>query len=328
VNVLWTKLEPFLLVWLCFFGACVGSFLNVVIFRLPRRCLSVFSPSRSFCPKCHHAIRWYENLPIVSWLVILRGRCAGCALPISARYPAVELVVTLAFMFLAWRDLVGRWDQPEAWAIYAVHTTFACAILACALIDYDLEVIPDVIDLPGTALGLVAVAAVPALLGPRLPDLAAWSAQSVLAMESPLRWWGLPVSLLDPLEGVVNLSLRRPAAYLHLCGLVGGLLGAAVGAGFLWVFGRICSRLVGREALGLGDVKFMAMVGALIGWQGALLTIMLASMAGASLGLSSILVGGAQGRAQTTSLTSTLRFGPFLAGGAAVAAFLPWRVLG
>ncbi|HBP23150.1 MAG TPA: hypothetical protein DEA08_35930, partial [Planctomycetes bacterium] len=270
----------------------------------------------------------YENLPIISWLVILRGRCAGCAQPISARYPSVELVVTLAFMFLAWRDLVGRWDQPEAWAIYAVHTTFACAILACALIDYDLEVIPDAIDLPGTVLGLIAVTAIPALLGPRLPQLAAWSAQATLALESPLAWWGLPASLLAPLEWVVDLSLRRPTTYPHLCGLAGGMLGAAVGAGFLWVFGRICSRLVGREALGLGDVKFMAMVGALTGWQGALTTILLGSLAGASLGLSSMLIGALPGRERGAGMTSTLRFGPFLAGGAAVAAFLPGRVLG
>ena len=90
----------------------------------------------------------------------------------------------------------------------------------------------------------------------------------------------------------------------------------------------VCSRLVGREALGLGDVKFMAMVGALTGWQGALTAILLGSLAGASLGLSSMLVGKLQGRGGGASLTSSLRFGPFLAGGAAVAAFLPWRVLG
>jgi leader peptidase (prepilin peptidase)/N-methyltransferase len=302
VSSLLRPLEPFLLIWLGMVGACVGSFLNVVIFRLPRRCLSVFRPSRSFCPKCHHAIRWYENLPIVSWLLILRARCAGCGLPISARYPLVEAAVLVLFLALAYLDLVGRWHVPSAWGIYVVHVTFGCALLACGLIDWDLRVIPDAIDVPGIVLAPLAVCLFPALLGGRLPDVAGWAANLHLAMESPR---------------------AHPGLYPHLCGLVGGVLGAAVGGGFLWLFTTVVSRIVGREAIGWGDIKYLAMIGGLTGWQGVVLALFIASGLGALVGLGKLLVDAAQRKEGSAGLMSALPLGPFLSLGGAAAAFLP-----
>ncbi|MGE0708038.1 MAG: A24 family peptidase [Planctomycetota bacterium] len=314
------NLEPLLTLWLCAVGACVGSFLNVVIFRLPRRCLSVMRPARSFCPNCHHAIRWYENLPIISWLA-LRARCAGCAQPISARYPLVEAAVMLLFGLLVLRDLHGRWHLPEAYAIYAVHALFGCALLACALIDYDLQVIPDAIDVPGLLLAPLAVALLPGLLGPRLPDLASWSAQAALALDSPLRWWGIPAALA-PLEALAELRHTHPALYPHVQGLAGGVLGAALAAGALYGVGKLSGWLVRRDALGLGDVKLVAMIGGLTGWQGAMITLLVGSV----LGLVGGVLAWGSGRAaggQRLHLTA-LRFGPFLSIGGGLAAFLPF----
>lgn len=313
-------LKPWLMVWVACLGGCVGSFLNVVVFRLPRRCLSVFRPARSFCPKCHHAIRWYENLPVVSWAFVLRARCAGCGLPISARYPLVEAGTILIFLAAAWTHLDGRWLIPAAWGAFLVHACFLSALLCCALIDWDLRVIPDLIDLPGIALGPLALALVPALLGSRLPDLQGGAAGATLWLESSFAWWGIG-GALTPLEGLAGWLGQLPQApYQALQGLWAGLLGAAVGGGGTWLIAGICSRaLGGREALGFGDIKLTAMIGAFTGWEGVLVTLLIASLLGTGAGL--VKMAGASARREPGGWSSSaLPFGPFLAvGGASVA---------
>lgn len=309
-----------LLLWLACMGACVGSFLNVVVFRLPRRCLSVFKPARSFCPKCRHAIRWYENLPIISWALILRARCAGCGLPISMRYPLVEAATTLMFILIGWVHLGGgRVLSPEAWSMVAVHCLLGSALLSCALIDWDLRVIPDVIDLPGIALGPLALALVPGVLAASaLPDLEGLAARSVLHLDSAFRWWGLG-ALMVPLEGLADwlgaLSRSSPGGYRSLQGALAGVFGAVVGGGSMWAFAAIMSRVLKRESLGFGDVKFTAMIGAFTGWQGILVTLLIGSVLGSCAGIFAILRGRREEALPTLGLGS-LPFGPFLAMGA------------
>lgn len=127
------------------FGLILGSFLNVVIYRLPRR-ESLVRPG-SHCPQCGADIRWYDNIPVVSWLV-LRGRCRSCAVRISSRYPLVEAITGVAFALAMWRFGV-TWSLLVAWA-------FIAAMIAIAFIDFDHMIIPDKIVLPGAVIGLAA----------------------------------------------------------------------------------------------------------------------------------------------------------------------------
>ena len=210
-------------------GACVGSFLNVVIHRIPIGESIVFPPSR--CPGCRNRIAWFDNVPILSYL-LLRGRCRRCGEPISLRYPLVEAANALFYLAIFLK--VG----PTLVAIpIAILTSMTIALI---YIDADIQILPDVIDLPGIAVGF----AIGALRG----------ADHVASMT-------LSASLLD------------------------SLLGAVVGAGILLVIG-IAYKLVRRiEGMGLGDVKMLAMIGAASGWESIFPTLLLASIAGAILGV-------------------------------------------
>ena len=128
-------------------GGVIGSFLNVVVWRVPRG-ESVVSPP-SACPRCHSAIRPYDNIPVVSWLV-LRGRCRDCAAPISVRYPLVELGTAVAFGLVTWW-LGASWALPAFWYLAAVG-------IALALIDLDVRRLPDAIVLPSYPAGLALLA--------------------------------------------------------------------------------------------------------------------------------------------------------------------------
>jgi leader peptidase (prepilin peptidase)/N-methyltransferase len=134
------------------FGLAVGSFLNVVIYRLPRTGLALSSPARSFCPSCHNQIAWYDNIPVLSW-VLLRGHCRGCRAPISIRYPLVELLAGLLSFFIF---------QAEGLSLrYIFYLYFAMCLTAIAFIDLEFMVIPDVLVIPTYAVGLVSAVAAP-----------------------------------------------------------------------------------------------------------------------------------------------------------------------
>ncbi len=132
------------------FGACIGSFLNVVICRVPRGEDIVFT--RSKCRSCGHAVRGFDNIPVLSWL-LLQGRCRDCRTPIPVIYPAVELLTSVLF------GVIVAWFGFSMATVFRL--AFASAMVAVVFIDYEHQIIPDVITLPGTLLGLVA-----ALLGP------------------------------------------------------------------------------------------------------------------------------------------------------------------
>src|SRR5437870_3353215 len=135
------------------FGACVGSFLNVCIYRLPLN-LSVNQPRRSFCPSCKTQIPWHQNLPLVSWLA-LRGRCANCGARIAFRYFAVELL-TAFFFLLIWKAF--------PWPIALAYWIFIALLIAATFIDFEHFIIPDEITIGGTVAGLIASTLVPQLM--------------------------------------------------------------------------------------------------------------------------------------------------------------------
>jgi leader peptidase (prepilin peptidase) / N-methyltransferase len=277
------RMELLVFVWLALVGACVGSFLNVCIFRLPRRCLSVMRPLRSFCPGCRRQLEWSENIPLVSWLV-QRGRCRGCKGKISARYPLVEAITLGLFVWLSWRTLHGHMADPERWALFVVHATLACALLVCTATDIEFRIIPDEIDVPGILLAPVIVLLLPAAFAPPVPPLASAAGWLSSTFTSAFGWWGLG-GLLGPIDALATLPRTDPGLYAHLAAFAGSVLGAAVGAGFIYGTGVTFSRLLDRDAMGFGDVKYMGMIGGFAGWQGVVVTLMLACLLGSVGGI-------------------------------------------
>ena len=232
----------YIFAFLC--GAAIGSFLNVVIHRVPNEQSVVFP--NSACPKCGAQIKPYDNIPILSWL-LLRGKCRNCQAPISARYPAVELLTALMFVLIYW--------QLGAVPFLPATLIFVSAIIALIFIDSEYMILPNVITYPLFVFAIVIRIVYPLFLGKAaFSDMAAW-----------------PLTLLS----------AWPAWALSLAG---ALLGALVGGGFLWLVGEAWKRFRGVDAMGLGDVKMMVAVGALLGWRLTLLSIFLGAFSGALIG--------------------------------------------
>ncbi|HEX7177623.1 MAG TPA: prepilin peptidase [Pyrinomonadaceae bacterium] len=248
-------------------GGLIGSFLNVVIHRVPREESIVFPNSR--CPSCGASIRFYDNVPVLSWLA-LRGRCRDCRTHISARYPAVEFLTAALFGLTFWFRSGLTLSLP-------FDLVFVAALVALIFIDAEHMLLPNVITYPGLALALVARVVVPNLYGVEF-----------LTRGSLAGW---PVWLVS---------------------LVGALLGALVGGGFLWLAGWLWERARGVEAMGLGDVKMMFMVGAYLGWPLTLLTIFIGVLGGSLAGVALMV---RRGERDTQML---LPFGIFLGAGALV----------
>ncbi len=241
-------MDPLLAAAIFALGLAFGSFLNVCIYRLPRG-KSVVRP-RSACPHCGQLIPLYDNLPVLSWLV-LRGKCRACKEPISARYLVVELLTGLLFL-----------------GCYA-HFGLGLAMLKCIVLGYlllgliftdaETKLLPDALTLPGLALGIVFSLLVP------VNDLA---------------------SRIMP--GLVSLPVSGEVSW-RLWSLADSALGAAVGASFLYGAAAAYLRWRGVEGMGFGDVKLMAMIGAFLGTKLTVLTIFAASLAGSLFGVSTVL---------------------------------------
>lgn len=235
-----------------FLGLVVGSFLNVVIYRLPlmmemewrRHCQELdcedpealpepekfnLSTPPSRCPGCSKPIRPWQNIPVLSWL-FLRGRCSGCKQPISIRYPAIELITALLSLVVAWRFGPG-------WACIA-GIVITWALVAMTMIDFDHQLLPDSITLP-------------------------------------LMWLGLLASLVPvfvtPTQAIV---------------------GAAAGYMILWLVFHLFLLLTGKHGMGFGDFKLLAALGAWFGWEALPMIILLSSLVGALVGISLILFKG------------------------------------
>lgn len=278
-------------------GLTVGSFLNVCIFRLPRHCMSIVKP-RSRCPKCLNWIAWYDNLPVLSW-VALGGKCRRCRNPISVRYALVELLTGVLFLYAGWRAIYASpfLSPADQAGRFAVDAWFVSAMVICTFVDLDFRIIPDEVSLSGILIGLAASAAFPFVLHPGgLSDLP-----------------------------VVGHAIPKSLRVGHFAGLSASALGAAVGAGTIYVVGVLGKILFRKRveaagedtAMGLGDVKFMAMAGAVLGWRGVLCTLLLACLGGAVFGVGKLLV---------TRRMGFVAFGPFLAAGALTLLFLPGGV--
>jgi leader peptidase (prepilin peptidase)/N-methyltransferase len=200
-------------------GLAIGSFLNVVIHRLPRR-ESIVSPG-SRCPSCGYELGALDNIPVLSY-VVLGGRCRRCRTRISVRYPVVEIVT--AALFVLHYSVFG-WTP-----LLAVRCLFAAAMVALFVIDLEHRLLPDAITLPGIAAGLLA-------------------------------------------------SMFLPPGFRD------ALIGTLAGGGVLWAIGEAYYRYAGEEGMGGGDVKMLAMIGAFLGWEQVLVTLVFSSISGALIGV-------------------------------------------
>jgi leader peptidase (prepilin peptidase)/N-methyltransferase len=220
-------------------GLIIGSFCNVVIYRLPLG-KSIITPG-SHCRVCSAPILPWENIPLLSY-ILLRGRCRVCKDPISLRYPVVELVSGVLSMLL--------WFKFGFSIPFAVYAALTSTLLTVALIDYDHKIIPNIITLPGMVIGL------------------------------GLSTYVLPLTLVD------------------------SLLGLFLGGGLFYLIA-----LLTKGGMGGGDIKLIAMIGAFLGWPGALFTIFSGALLGSLVGIALMLLG-RKGR------KDKVPFGPFLSSGA------------
>jgi leader peptidase (prepilin peptidase)/N-methyltransferase len=272
---------PFIYIVAGIFGAIIGSFLNVVIHRLPREESIVLPSSR--CPSCGATIAFYDNVPVLSYLLI-GGRCRSCKTHISARYPAVEALTACLFVLVAWHDGL-TFALP-------FDLVFVAAVTALVFIDAEHMILPNAITYPGIVFSLLARLAIPYLMGePHFDDL--------------------PMLLNGPLAGMP----------LWAASLIGAFLGALIGGGSLWLMGWTWEKLRGIEAMGLGDVKMMFMVGAYLGWRLTILNIFLGVLSGSIIGMALMV---RQGRRNMQML---LPFGVFLGIGAITALLIGTRII-
>ncbi len=238
------------------FGACIGSFMNVCIYRIPAG-VSIVRPGSS-CPHCQTEIAFYDNIPVLGWLLLL-GKCRTCKAPIAIRYPLVELITggfaaACCFMF-----------GPTLQAL--VSFAFIATLTVVAFIDLDHRIIPDAISLPGIPLFFVAAFAVSGV---------SWEAR---------------------------------------------LIGILAGGGSLFAVAWGYQALTGRQGMGGGDIKLLAMIGAFIGWRGILFTLFSASAIGTVAGLLAMARSG-------KGMKLAIPFGPFLAMGAIVYLFFGPALIG
>jgi leader peptidase (prepilin peptidase)/N-methyltransferase len=270
--------------------------------------LSVVTPG-SACPKCKRDIAFYDNIPVLSWL-FLGGRCRNCKTRISPRYLFIELLTAVLFLACYWRF------GPTL--VTLKYCIFGFLLLGLIFTDAETKLLPDKLTLPGLAIGVVFSLLVP------VHDLAS-----------------------QFISGVVNLPFSNDLA-VRLLSLFDSLLGAVLGASFIYGAGAIYLRWRGTEGMGFGDVKLMAMVGAFLGVKLTVLTVFSASLVGSIFGLTTVLVvwlkrthrfmrrladGGAARRrawqsAQVVYRNYQMPFGVFLGSMALFAFFFGNRLLG
>jgi leader peptidase (prepilin peptidase) / N-methyltransferase len=338
-------------------GACVGSFLNVVVYRLPRS-ESLISPP-SHCPHCGTKLSWRDNIPVLGW-ILLAGKCRYCRRPISPRYPIVEAVTALLFVFyyvaffIFHLGPVGMTNLPDQWPIYSLYMALAAGLLAASLIDAQLFIIPAGIPwwLAAVAIVVHAFADRPGSAGslvdpPFALALAAGAGAglilSIILLQSKILPISFPVGdlleteraelekraqqaadageqspeipeqfspaqvrseirkemlfLMPPLVlAAASLAVEThvPAAHLlwrsaaridWLNAALGSLLGGLVGAFVVWLTRILGSYVIGKEAMGLGDVHLMLGVGAVLGAGPATVTFFIAPFIGILAGL-------------------------------------------
>ncbi|HEU4768364.1 MAG TPA: prepilin peptidase [Pyrinomonadaceae bacterium] len=264
------------------FGALIGSFLNVVIHRVPLEESVVFPNSR--CATCGAVIAFYDNIPVLSY-VMLGAKCRSCKEHISMRYPAVELLTAALFVAVAWHDGMS--------VRLPFDLVFVSAMLALVFIDAEHMILPNVITYPGIVFAVVARLVIPFLT--RMPHFD-----------------DLPSLITGPFADMP----------IWVASLGGAAIGALVGGGSLWLMGWIWEKLRGVEAMGLGDVKMMFMVGAYLGWRLTILTIFIGVLSGSIIGVALM------ARQRERNMQMLLPFGIFLGIGAVVALLFGPQLVG
>lgn len=247
---------------ICFFifGSIIGSFLNVCIVRLPQE-KSVVTPG-SHCVKCNKPVRWFDNIPIISY-VILKGKCRDCGAPFSIRYPLIELLTALIFLgFYLYFGLT--------WLLIP-YLLMLSGFIVATFVDFEHRIIPDEVSIGGTIAGFL-------------------------------------LSLLIP-------QMHATHSWITAAGL--SALGILVGGGTIYLMGLFGEWIFKKEAMGGGDVKLMAMVGAFLGWKYALLTFFLAPFFGAVVGIIE----------KIRTKDSTIAYGPYLVLGAILSLFCGDRII-
>ncbi|MEB3332658.1 MAG: prepilin peptidase [Synechococcaceae cyanobacterium] len=257
MNPLLSLPQPLLATAIALFGACIGSFLNVVVWRLPRQ-ESLVLPG-SHCPRCGASLAWYDNIPLLSWLH-LRGRCRHCRASISVRYPLVELLTAGLFVMMLLAQPSGLGPAPMQPLRLFCGWLLAAWLIPLTLIDLDSQWLPEPLCRWGLLMGLLATTAVGLLQSPALAR---------------------------------NLLLE------HLIAAAAGLLAFEATA-------LLAQRLLGRPALGLGDAKLAALMGAWLGPTGLALAVAVAVICGGAIGAAGLLSG-------RLKRHQAVPFGPFLA---------------
>ena len=238
-------------------GLCVGSFLNVCIYRLPRE-MSLVWPG-SHCPTCNEPVAWCDNIPVVSW-VSLRGLCRRCGVLISPRYLLVEVLTGLVFLWIYAGHRAASSGTPLAhWPTLGAYSVLAAALIVASFVDIERFVIPDEISIGGMYVG---------------PVLCAIWPDGIEHDELLTRWL---------------LHAVGAEGSAHLTGLAASVVGLAIGAAVVFAAGEFGRALFRKEAMGFGDVKLMGMVGAFVGWQQVVLAFFIACMFGAVIGLARLI---------------------------------------
>lgn len=274
----------FVLFFLFVLGSCIGSFLNVCIHRFPakrrlRDQLWALNSHSSGCPRCATAIQWRDNIPLLGWLM-LRGRCRSCRLPISMRYPLVELLTAVLFVVVYQCEMpVNFWGgvetaglstfdgpqtvvtlhSPVLWlhVRYGLHIAMVCCLIVATFIDLELWIIPD-----GSTVPLMLSAVLVHTIFGQCWIVPLWFQDASIA--ATLRSV-LPesVSWLMFMWDAGPFAAQQP----HLHGFLVSTAGLVAGGGIVWLVRIIGAYVLRREAMGFGDVVLMAMIGSVIGWQ-------------------------------------------------------------
>jgi leader peptidase (prepilin peptidase)/N-methyltransferase len=247
--------------FIAIFGLIIGSFLNVCIYRIPRKG-SVAKPKRSFCPHCNHTLSAYDNIPVISYM-ILRGKCRYCKGRISPRYFTVELLTAFFFILMLYRSMRLYQDVPYIILELMTTCTFVGLLIAITFIDLEFFIIPNKLSYTGLIAGL--------------------------------------------LFAIIVTIIHKDYHFL-----ISRLIGAVVGASIILLIAVAGSAIFKKEAMGMGDVKLMAMIGLYLGWwPHIIITLVGASLFGSIIGVVLII-------ANRKKMDSRIPFGPFLAFAAVV----------
>lgn len=311
--------------WFFIFGSIVGSFLNVCIVRLPEEKSVVFPGSH--CPKCQQPIRWFDNIPMISF-VVLMGQCRGCRANISPRYFLVELLTALSF--------VGFFHVFGFSWILVPYLIFVCGLIVATFVDFSHRIIPDEVSIGGMFVGLIFSAV---FLGLHTVDGSSLIIGSTFAriLGGFLLVMELGNSLIknrrlgkeeanfvlmvgafllaDFLAGY--LAQMQPQWAPYAISFQASVQGAAVGGGIIYAMAIIGDILFRKETMGGGDVKLLAMIGAFLGWKMAVVTFFIAPFLGAVVGIVQ----------KIRTQDSTIAYGPYLAVGAIIALFWGQNIL-